>query len=148
MQTRPPAPDGIGFECLTTIQRPLLDKFYKHHRSRMRAAGEQAWVARREGIVAALNLTAVAEGHWLTGLFSDPAERRSGIASALLLAALAAQRGPTWLFCEPSLQVFYERLGFTPCATLPAPLAGRLQRYRHTRELLAMIHAGHALPTG
>lgn len=133
-------PPGVRFEVLQSAHLPLLNKFYKQHRSPMRSHGEQAWVARRDSIIAALKLTPVEDGRWLTGLFCDPAERGKRIASALLRTVLAQQQNPLWLFCEPALMPFYARLGFSPCQTLPAVLAERLQRYQRTRTLLAMVH--------
>lgn len=133
-----PTPEAC-FQPLPSELLPLLNKFYRAHRSPMRNAGGHAWVARRQDIIAALNLTAVADGHWLTGLFSAPSERGKGLASALLVATLAEQQGPVWLFCEASLLAFYARLGFQPCDQLPAPLAERLARYRRHRALHALV---------
>ncbi|MGE7956411.1 GNAT family N-acetyltransferase [Pseudomonas sp. NPDC089530] len=119
--------------------RPLLNKFYRAHDSSMRAAGEgQSWVAKRGAIVAGLNLKPVAQGHWLTGLFVDPAQRGQGIAARLVERACAPQAGPIWLFCHPDLQALYESMGFVPDPALPQSLADRLARYRRSKSLIAM----------
>ena len=68
---------------------PLMNKFYRAHQSSMKAVREaQLWVARRDEIVAALCLRPVAGGHWLTGLFVDPACREQGLAAALIAEAV------------------------------------------------------------
>lgn len=142
MKTSPtPLPD-ILFERLPALQRPLLNKFYKLHRSPMRSSTEQAWVARSGDIVAALNLSPVADGYWLTGLFTDPTVRGRGVAGALIHKVREQHAGSIWLFCQPTLTDFYARLGFHRCDDLPAPLGERLQRYQRSRELVAMTHSG------
>lgn len=133
----------VRIERLPALQMPLLNKFYKQHRSPMRGSDQQVWVARRQHIIAALKLSPVADGLWLTGLFIDPAARGQGVASALLRSALASAPGPVWLFCEPTLAAFYARLNFQPCEQLPPALGERLQRYQRSRTLIAMVHAGN-----
>ncbi|NWA01630.1 GNAT family N-acetyltransferase [Pseudomonas gingeri] len=119
--------------------RPLLNKFYSAHNSSMRSAGDgQLWVARCDGIIAGLCLTAVAEGFWLTGLLVDPCWRGRGIASALIARARREAEGPVWLFCHPDLQGFYARQGFSPARTLPQSLADRLARYSRSKPLVAL----------
>lgn len=137
-------PDDCRCERLAAALQPLLDKFYRTWRSPMRApAGSQGWVARRHGrIVAALCLTPLAHGHWLTGVLAEPAQRRQGVASGLLRHALAQSEGPVWLFCHPKLATFYARLGFASSERLPAELAERLARYRRHKPLLAMESRG------
>jgi GNAT superfamily N-acetyltransferase len=128
------------FLPLPDLQRPLLAKFYRAHRSPMRARGEaQLWVARTAEIVGALCLTPVANGHWLTGLFVAPAERGRGVAAGLVAAALSATKGDVWLFCEPELGGFYQRLGFAEATELPTALAERLARYRQSKQLIAFV---------
>lgn len=128
------------FLPLPDLQRPMLAKFYRAHRSPMRARGEaQLWVARTPEIVGALCLTPVADGHWLTGLFVAPTERGRGVAAGLVAAALAATNGDVWLFCEPELGEFYQRLGFAEATDLPPPLAERLARYRQSKQLIAFV---------
>jgi GNAT superfamily N-acetyltransferase len=130
------------FLPLADVQRPLLAKFYRAHRSPMRAKGEaQVWVARQREIVGALCLTPVADGHWLTGLFVAPAERGRGVASRLIAAALTSVEGNVWLFCEPELGGFYLRMGFVDTEDLPEELAGRLARYRQTKQLIALVRS-------
>ncbi|MEX6667470.1 GNAT family N-acetyltransferase [Pseudomonas sp. W2-17] len=131
----------LHFLPLPDVQRPLLEKFYRAHRSPMRAKGEaQVWVARQPDIVGALCLTPVAGGHWLTGLFVAPAERGRGVAAGLIAAALSSVEGNVWLFCEPGLSGFYQRLGFVETLQLPQELASRLERYRQTKRLVALAH--------
>ena len=101
--------------------------------------GALAWVARQPAIIAALNLTTVDHGVWLTGLLVDPAWRDKGVASALLQRALVSSTGPVWLFCHPSLCDFYARLGFTQAHDLPPLLEQRLRRYQRSKPLLAMV---------
>ncbi|PSS50778.1 N-acetyltransferase [Pseudomonas sp. BBP2017] len=105
----------------------------------MRAAAQgQLWVARAEEIVAALCLTPVPGGDWLTGLWVAQNWRGRGIARYLIETAMHSSEGTTWLFCHPDLVPFYQRQGFTPCTELPAPLAERLVRYQRSKTLLAM----------
>lgn len=125
---------------LPALQRPLLERFYRAHGSRMRAAGEgEQWVARDEAIIAGLNLTAIADGHWLTGLFVAAPWRGQQVASKLLLTAAQARPGPLWLFCEPQLTTFYQRLGFSTAESLPQALASRLARYQRSKPLVALV---------
>jgi len=98
----------------------------------------QLWVARREEIIGALCLRPVADGHWLTGLFVDPACREQGIAAALIAEALKDLEGPVWLFCHPDLRGFYERRGFTFDPPLPYSMAERLSRYARSKPMIAM----------
>lgn len=136
----------LSFLQLTDLQRPLLAGFYREQRSTMRASGEgQLWVARRNGtIVAGLNLNAVAEGHWLTGLLVAHEQRRGGIGSALLGHVLKAETRPVWLFCEPGLAGFYQRMGFLETDRLPEQLKSRLGRYQRSKSLLAMGTLAHS----
>ncbi|PRA61317.1 GNAT family N-acetyltransferase [Pseudomonas sp. MYb187] len=105
----------------------------------MRAATDgQLWVARANDIVAALCLSPVTGGRWLTGLWVATPWRGQRIARHLLEAALHSAQGTVWLFCHPDLQHFYNRLGFAPCMHLPAALGERLARYQRSKPLLAM----------
>ncbi|MBC3951110.1 GNAT family N-acetyltransferase, partial [Pseudomonas folii] len=123
----------IEFCPLPTLCQPLLDKFYRAHRSPMRSSSAaQMWVARQPEIIGALSLTKVAEGHWLTGLFVAPQWRGQAIAKTLIAKSLEALNGPVWLFCHPDLKRFYERSGFTPTTDLPPMLADKLTRYQKT----------------
>lgn len=133
----------VHFLPLPDVQRPLLEKFYRAHRTPMRAKGEaQMWVARQPDIVGALCLTPVAGGHWLTGLFVAPAERGRGVAAGLIAAALTSVEGNVWLFCEPELRGFYQRTGFVEARNLPQELAARLARYRQTKHLISLVRCG------
>ncbi|WP_222911238.1 GNAT family N-acetyltransferase [Pseudomonas sp. DNDY-54] len=121
--------------------RPLLNKFYRAHRSHMRVPGEaRCWVVSHTEIVAGLCLTRVDEGYWLTGLFVAPDQRNKGLAKRLVTEAVAACDGPVWLFCESRLIGFYEQLGFEKGAVLPSALADRLQRYNRNKALIALWH--------
>ncbi|SDA64808.1 Acetyltransferase (GNAT) domain-containing protein [Pseudomonas sp. NFPP33] len=131
------------FRHLSRQLRPLVDKFYRDHRSPMRSqAGDELWVAQSANqIVAALSLRPLAGGQWLTGLFVAPALRRQGMAAALLNHSLALHPEPVWLFCHPELRSFYLRLGFEDCQSLPTELDERLTRYQRTKSLISLrIH--------
>jgi GNAT superfamily N-acetyltransferase len=129
------------FYPLPELSRPLLDKFYREHRSPMRAGGEaRLWVAKQAEIIGGLCLTDVANGQWLTGLFVAPGMRGQRIAGRLMEAALADARGPVWLFCHPQLLEFYQRAGFELAPGLPQALADRFERYCRTKALIALIH--------
>ncbi|AXO61019.1 N-acetyltransferase [Pseudomonas sp. phDV1] len=131
------------FRRLPLQLRPLVDKFYRDHRSPMRSqAGDELWVTESASeIVAALSLRPVAGGQWLTGLFVAPTLRRQGLAAALLSHSLALHPEPVWLFCHPELRSFYQRLGFEDCQSLPTELAVRLTRYQRNKSLVSLrIH--------
>lgn len=122
---------------LSGPSRPLLDKFYRQHKSAMRLPAEaQGWVAREGEIIAGLCLTPLSQGQWLTGLLVTPGWRGRGVAQGLIEASIAA--GPVWLFCNPQLRGFYERVEFEVTGELPAALAERLKRYQQTKQLIAM----------
>lgn len=124
---------------LAEASRPLLNKFYRQHRSSMRASADgQLWVLRDGEILAGMSLSPVAQGHWLTGLFVAPPQRGQGLAGHLLEGALGSLEGPVWLFCHPDLVPWYQRLGFVAALQLPHPLAERLLRYQRSKPLLAM----------
>lgn len=128
------------YRRLPHLLRPLVDKFYRGHRSPMRSqAGDEIWVAERgDEIVAALSLRAVAGGQWLTGLFVAPALRRQGLAAALLDHSLATHPEAVWLFCHPDLLGFYQRQGFVTGQPLPTELAERLARYQRNKALVCL----------
>lgn len=118
---------------------PLMNKFYRAHQSPMKAVREaRLWVARRDEIVGALCLRPVAGGHWLTGLFVDPACRGQGIAAQLIRQAVANVEEPVWLFCHPDLRGFYEGCGFSFDPTMPYAMVERLSRYSRTKPMIAM----------
>ncbi|MDD2050176.1 GNAT family N-acetyltransferase [Pseudomonas putida] len=132
----------LRYGLLTEPERPLLNKFYKDQGSSMRAAAQgQLWVARVEQIVAALCLTPVPGGYWLTGLWVAERWRGQQIARRLIKTAVKSTEGMTWLFCHPDLVPFYQRQGFSPCSELPAALAERLARYQRSKSLMAMALA-------
>lgn len=118
---------------------PLVDEFYRAHRSPMRIDRQaQVWVAQHTAIVAALCLRPLAHGYWLSGLFVAPSQRGQGLARQLLEQALAQANEPVWLFCHPELHSFYASLGFMSCTSLPTALAERLSRYRRKKNLIAL----------
>jgi GNAT superfamily N-acetyltransferase len=131
--------NDVRLERLPNESRQLLNKFYREQRSPMRASHEaQLWVARAPQIIAALNLTTVEHGAWLTGLLVATPMRGQQWARRLVETAVAATPGPVWLFCHPDLQGFYEKLGFVDTPALPVALAERLRRYQQTKFLVAM----------
>lgn len=118
---------------------PLLNKFYRSHNSPMKALkGGRLWVVRHNDIVAGLCLSPVVGGHWLTGLFVDPAFRGQGWAARLIRQAVTPVEGTVWLLCHPDLEGFYQRLGFTQDTPLPQSLAERLVRYKRNKPMIAM----------
>jgi N-acetylglutamate synthase-like GNAT family acetyltransferase len=130
----------LAYAPLPRSLTPLLARFYRRHGSRMRAESQaQLWVARDPEIVAALCLSPVAQGQWLTGLLVAPETRGNGVGATLVEQALICSHGPTWLFCQPALERYYRRLGFAPCTGLPESLAARLARYHRSKALLAMV---------
>ena len=132
----------IEFCLLPETCLPLLGKFYRTHRSQMRASsGGKVWVAKQPEIIGALCLRQVAGGHWLTGLFVAPEWRSQAIAGQLITHALRDAISPVWLFCDPDLAGFYERSGFTLAEDLPQSLAEKLMRYGRTKALVAMVCA-------
>jgi len=133
-----PMPD-TRYALLDEPLWPLMNKFYRAHQSPMKAVRDaQLWVARREDIVAALCLRRVSGGHWLTGLFVDPACREQGVAAALIAAAVKGLDAPVWLYCHPDLRGFYERRGFTGDPQMPYAMVERLSRYARSKPMIAM----------
>lgn len=129
----------IHYAALDESLWPLMNKFYRAHQSSMKAVRDaQLWVARRDAIVAALCLRPVSGGHWLTGLFVDPAYRAQGIAARLIAEAVNRVDEPVWLFCHPDLRGFYERRGFSFDPELPYAMAERLSRYARSKPMIAM----------
>lgn len=129
----------IHYAALDESLWPLMNKFYRAHQSSMKAVRDaQLWVARRDEIVAALCLRPVSGGHWLTGLFVDPAYRAQGIAARLIAEAVNRVDEPVWLFCHPDLRGFYERRGFSFDPELPYAMAERLSRYARSKPMIAM----------
>ncbi|CAK9890707.1 MULTISPECIES: GNAT family N-acetyltransferase [Pseudomonas] len=112
----------------------------------MRAAAQgQLWVARAEEIIAALCLSEVPGGHWLTGLFVAPAWRGQQVARQLIAAPAGEMQGSIWLFCHPDLTSFYARQAFSTTHALPVPLAERLERYQRSKPLVAMVRVQSSL---
>lgn len=133
----------IQLSILPEACRPLLNKFYREHRSSMRTATKgQVWVAKDGEVCGALCLTAVDDGHWLTGLFVAPQRRGQGIARQLIEAATSPLDGPVWLFCHPDLQGFYLTSGFDKAQRLPVVLGERFMRYSRSKPLVALCRPG------
>ena len=127
------------YRPLPATLKPLADKFYRAHRSPMRARHDDTvWVAQQEDIRAALCLAPIDDGQWLTSLFVAPEYRGQGLARHLMAAGLDSNNGPTWLFCHPDLAAFYQHLGFAPTSQLPGVLAQRLSRYQCNKNLIAL----------
>lgn len=129
--------------ALPNIARPMLARFYRAHRSAMRCKGlAQAWVIKDPVIIAALCLTPVYGGHWLTGLFVAPERRGQGLAARLIEAATDEVEGKVWLFCDPEMEDFYRRVRFERMSLLtqrlPEALAVRFTTYTRTKPLIAM----------
>ncbi len=138
-QVRGPSLYAARCAVLAADDRHLADRFYRAHGSRMKTRAEHIiWTLNTDRMLAALCLQAVAQGHWLTSLFVDPGYRRAGLASTLLDAACTSVEGPVWLFCQPQLEPLYRQQGFTRSTCLPESLAGKLQRYRRSKDLMAM----------
>jgi GNAT superfamily N-acetyltransferase len=129
----------LQIELLAEPLWPLLNKFYRHHNSPMKAFKDGSlWVARDGEIVAGLCLTPVVGGQWLTGVFVDPAYRGQGLAARLIDAAVADAEGTVWLLCHPDLEGLYQRMGFSQDTLLPQSLSERLVRYKRNKPMIAM----------
>ncbi|GGM23127.1 GNAT family N-acetyltransferase [Pseudomonas asuensis] len=131
----------LQYKLLSPERRPLIDKFYRAHGSAMRTAkgdGVHYWVARRQEILGALNLSPVEHGYWLTGLFVAHPERGQGIAGRLLNLAVHHTQSPVWLFCHPELMPLYQASGFQADPALPESLIDKFQRYRQNKPLIAL----------
>src|SRR3989344_739901 len=129
----------LHIEPLAEPLWPLLNKFYRHHDSPMKALkGGRLWVARDREIVAGLCLTPVVGGQWLTGVFVDPAYRGQGLAARLIRQAVADGEGTVWLMCHPDLEGWYQRMGFTQDTVLPQSLRERLVRNKRKKPMIAM----------
>ena len=129
----------LQIELLAEPLWPLLNKFYRHHNSPMKALKDgRLWVARDGEIVAGLCLTPVVGGQWLTGVFVDPAYRGQGLAARLIDDAVADAEGTVWLLCHPDLEGLYQRMGFSQDTPLPQSLSERLVRYKRNKPMIAM----------
>ena len=129
----------LQIELLAEPLWPLLNKFYRHHNSPMKALKDgRLWVARDAEIVAGLCLTPVVGGQWLTGVFVDPAYRGQGLAARLIDDAVADAEGTVWLMCHPDLEGLYQRMGFSQDTLLPQSLSERLVRYKRNKPMIAM----------
>lgn len=132
----------FSIQCLAENQHTLLRKFYRSYKSPMRITQHaDAWVVRAPSIIAAVCLSPVADGYWLTSLFTAPEFRQQGVASLLIRhVQLLHSDSPIWLFCHPDLSVFYHALGFTQTQVLPESLSSRLAHYQQHKALIAMLY--------
>lgn len=130
----------FSVQHLPENQHTLLRKFYRSHNSQMRVTQQaEVWVVRAPSIIAAVCLSPVADGYWLTSLFTADEYRQQGAASLLIKQTQIAYQGaPIWLFCHPDLNNFYSRLGFRQTQRLPESLSDRLTRYQQHKALIAM----------
>lgn len=145
MKTPSSPSDTLSYQCLDLASRPLLARFYREHGWKMRGAKQTfAWVVRdpTQQLIAGLCLTAIEQGHWLTGLMVAPERRRQGVASQFLQHIREQLTGPIWLFCHPTLEGFYQTLDYRLCSELPPVLADKLLRYQRSKSLIAMCHSG------
>ncbi|MCJ8169259.1 GNAT family N-acetyltransferase [Atopomonas sediminilitoris] len=130
----------VTARCYPATLLPLVNKFYKSHRSAMRAnTGALLWgLEQNAEQVAALCLAAHDKGFWLTGLFVAPNWRQQGFGHQLVRTVQSHYQQPLWLFCHPELTSWYQRVGFQRATTLPAALQERLQRYQQHKVLVAL----------
>lgn len=130
----------FSVHCLAENQHTLLRKFYRSHNSPMRITQQaKVWVVRAPSIIAGVCLSPVAEGYWLTSLFTADEYRQQGVARLLIEHVQTAYQGaPIWLFCHPDLISFYNKLGFKQTQCLPESLSDRLHRYQQHKALTAM----------
>lgn len=136
----------VRYNLLSAVERPLLNKFYRAEGSAMRASTKgEAWVARAGEIIAAVNLSEVPEGFWLTGLLVARAWRGRHIARQLIAQATERKPGTVWLFCHPDLLPFYQPLGFNPAGAMPMQLNERLARYQRSKPLIALARVQSSL---
>lgn len=137
---------NFNVQRLPKSQHALLLKFYRSHNSSMRITQQaDAWVVRTTEIIAAACISPVANGYWLTSLFTAPSFRKKGVASQLIKHIQSSHPGsPIWLFCHPELNSFYSQLGFTQTEILPQALSDRLARYQQHKTLIAMSCAEQA----
>lgn len=133
---------NFSVQHLAKNQHTLVHKFYRSHNSPMRITQQaEVWVVRAPQIIASACLSPVANGHWLTSLFTAPALRQQGVASILIKhLQLTYPDTQIWLFCQPSLLQLYHSLGFKQTQHLPEELNNRLIRYQQHKSLIAMSY--------
>ena len=138
----------FSVQHLPENQHTLLRKFYRSHNSTMRVTQQaEVWVVRAPSIIAAVCLSPVADGYWLTSLFTADKYRQQGVASLLIKQIQIAYQGaPIWLFCHPDLNSFYSALGFRQTQYLPESLNSRLTRYQQHKALIAMHYPAPSQP--
>ena len=138
----------FSVQPLPENQHTLLRKFYRNHNSPMRITQQaEVWVVRAPSIIAGVCLSPVADGYWLTSLFTADKYRQLGAARLLIKQVQATYQGaPIWLFCHPDLISFYNKLGFEQTGCLPESLQDRLTRYQQHKALIAMHYATSHTP--
>lgn len=133
---------------LEAIERPLLEKLHKAHKSPMKLPAEAtlwALYIDKQLIGGVCISPTESLAHWLNALFIAPEYRKHGYASYLLNNVLRHYIDDVWLFCLPELIPFYDKNGFLPCEFgLPQSLEDKLTRYQVNKPLISMLHA-HSL---
>lgn len=132
----------LSVHNLAKNQHTLLRKLYRNHNSAMRITQQaEVWVVRNPAVIAGVCLSPVADGLWLTSLFTAPEKRQQGAARLLIKQLQVFYLGqPIWLFCHPQLESFYRKLGFKQTQQLPESLRSRLTRYQQHKSLIAMCY--------
>lgn len=139
----------ISVHHLAKNQHTLLRKFYRSNNSPMRITQQaEVWVVRNPAVIAGVCLSPVANGFWLTSLFTAPEKRQQGVAGFLIKQLQVFYLGqPIWLFCHPQLASFYRKLGFKQTQQLPETLRSRLTRYQKHKTLIALCYLKVNQPT-
>lgn len=142
----PVATTKLLVDQLTTLQLPLVNKFYKQQKARGKAKGnEMVWTVKANGqIIAAARLADISGNCFLTGVQVDAHYQRQGVAKRLIGTMLTGQQpgqGDCYTFPYRHLVRLYQGLGFVEVtdADLPKPLQMRFARYRgQGRDIVAM----------
>ena len=78
----------IEYQLLAPIKYPLANKFYRAHKARGKASGDDiVWIARdNSSFIAAARLSQIVQQYWLlTGVHVENTYRGQGIASKLII---------------------------------------------------------------
>ena len=130
-------------QMLETVQLPLVNKFYKAHRARGKAKGnESVWVVKDKGEIVGAARVADISGHdFLTGVVVAGDFQRQGIAAALVSEIAKTQQKPCFTFPYLHLVALYQKLGLVEVdvSELHKPIQMRFERYRgQGRDIVAM----------